>query len=84
MLKDTLAWDPMIDVVLRRIPPGSISRTRGPGRMESQIATLAAGLDENDAFVIFPEGGTLRQRRQRGSNGCASWGWSGWRAAPRR
>jgi 1-acyl-sn-glycerol-3-phosphate acyltransferase len=67
VLKDTLAWDPMIDVVLRRIPASFISPS--PGRsedLESQIAALATGLDENDAFVIFPEGGNFTpERRQR-------------------
>ena len=68
VLKDTLAWDPMIDVVLRRIPARFISPDPGAGEdLESQIAALAAGLDENDAFVIFPEGGNFTpQRRQRG------------------
>ncbi len=67
VLKDTLAWDPMIDVVLRRIPARFISTNPGHGEdLESQIAALAAGLDENDAFVIFPEGGNFTPaRRQR-------------------
>ena len=67
VLKDTLAWDPMIDVVLRRIPARFISPHPGAGEdLESQIASLASGLDENDAFVIFPEGGNFTpQRRQR-------------------
>ena len=67
VLKDTLAWDPMIDVVLRRIPARFISPSPGRGEdLESQIAALATGLDENDAFVIFPEGGNFTpERRQR-------------------
>ncbi|MCD4523694.1 1-acyl-sn-glycerol-3-phosphate acyltransferase [Nocardioides sp. cx-173] len=67
VLKDTLAWDPMIDVVLRRIPARFISPSPGAGEdLESQIATLASDLDENDAFVIFPEGGNFTPaRRQR-------------------
>lgn len=67
VLKDTLAWDPMIDVVLRRIPARFITTDPGVGEdMESHIATLAADLDENDAFVIFPEGGNFTpERRQR-------------------
>ena len=36
VLKDTLAWDPAIDVILRRIPAGFISPTRGPGRTSSR------------------------------------------------
>ncbi len=68
VLKDTLAWDPMIDVILRRIPARFISPTPGASEdLESQITALARGLDENDAFVIFPEGGNFTpERRQRG------------------
>ena len=68
VLKDTLAWDPMIDVLLRRIPARFITPNPGAGQdLESQIADLARGLDENDAFVIFPEGGNFTpRRRQRG------------------
>ncbi len=68
VLKNTLAWDPTIDVILRRIPAKFISPDPGVGEdLESQIATLADGLDENDAFVIFPEGGNFTAaRRERG------------------
>ncbi len=67
VLKDTLAWDPMIDVILRRIPARFISADPRAGEdFESQIAALATDLDENDAFVIFPEGGNFTPaRRQR-------------------
>ncbi|MDF1604475.1 1-acyl-sn-glycerol-3-phosphate acyltransferase [Nocardioides sp. YIM 152315] len=67
VLKDTLAWDPMIDVVLNRIPARFITPNPRPGAdLERQIADLATGLDENDAFVIFPEGGNFTPaRRQR-------------------
>jgi 1-acyl-sn-glycerol-3-phosphate acyltransferase len=67
VLKDTLAWDPAIDVILRRIPARFITPNPAKGAdLEDQIAQLATGLDENDAFVIFPEGGNFTpQRRQR-------------------
>jgi 1-acyl-sn-glycerol-3-phosphate acyltransferase len=67
VLKDTLAWDPAIDVLLGRIPARFISPNPAAGEdLESQIAALATGLDENDAFVIFPEGGNFTpERRQR-------------------
>ena len=65
VLKDTLAWDPMISVVLNRIPARFITPNPGPGEdLETQIAELATGLDENDAFVIFPEGGNFTPRRR--------------------
>jgi 1-acyl-sn-glycerol-3-phosphate acyltransferase len=68
VLKDTLAWDPAIDVVLRRIPARFITPNPGAGEdLEAHIAALATGLDENDAFVIFPEGGNFTPgRRERG------------------
>ena len=69
VLKDTLAWDPAIDALLNRIPARFITPNPGDGgaHLEEQIASLAHGLDENDAFVIFPEGGNFTpQRRQRG------------------
>jgi len=68
VLKDTMAWDPVIDVVLSRIPARFIKTNPGQGQdYESQIADLARGLDANDAFVIFPEGGNFTpERRRRG------------------
>jgi 1-acyl-sn-glycerol-3-phosphate acyltransferase len=67
VLKDTLAWDPAIDVLLNRVPSRFISpRPRAGHDLESQIGQLAANLDDNDAFVIFPEGGNFTpERRQR-------------------
>ena len=65
VLKDTLAWDPAIDVILNRLPNRLISGkpARGPG-LEAQVGQLAANLDENDAFVIFPEGGNFTPARR--------------------
>jgi 1-acyl-sn-glycerol-3-phosphate acyltransferase len=66
VLKDTMAWDPMIDVVLHRIPARFITPAGKPGvDVEAQIADLAADLDQNDAFVIFPEGGNFTPDRKR-------------------
>jgi 1-acyl-sn-glycerol-3-phosphate acyltransferase len=65
VLKDTMAWDPAIDVLLNRLPSRFISPTPKPGEdVESQIADLARDLDENDAFVIFPEGGNFTPKRR--------------------
>jgi 1-acyl-sn-glycerol-3-phosphate acyltransferase len=68
VLKNTMGWDPMIDVVLHRIPARFISTRPQRGHdLDSEIAALATGLDENDAFVIFPEGGNFTpERRRRG------------------
>ncbi|SNY08348.1 1-acyl-sn-glycerol-3-phosphate acyltransferase [Paractinoplanes atraurantiacus] len=65
VLKATLQWDPAIDVLLNRLPNRFISPGRtGTTTLEQQISELATGLDENDAFVIFPEGGNFTPRRR--------------------
>ena len=67
VLKDTIAWDPAIDVLLSRLPSRFVSPGGDAGdRMERQVGDLARDLDEDDAFVIFPEGGNFTPaRRQR-------------------
>jgi 1-acyl-sn-glycerol-3-phosphate acyltransferase len=65
VLKATLQWDPAIDVLLNRLP----SRFITPGRtasasLEEEVGELADGLDDNDAFVIFPEGGNFTPVRR--------------------
>src|SRR5689334_8665402 len=65
VLKDTLQWDPAIDVLLHRLPARFISPNPAEGEdLESQIRELATGLDEDDAFVIFPEGGNFTEKRR--------------------
>jgi 1-acyl-sn-glycerol-3-phosphate acyltransferase len=65
VLKDTLQWDPAVDVLLGRLPTRFIRPKRGDGdALVQQIGDLATGLDHNDAFVIFPEGGNFTRRRQ--------------------
>jgi len=64
VLKDTLQWDPAIDVMLNRLPSTFLRPGRADGT-EARIAELATGLDEDDAFVIFPEGGNFTPARRR-------------------
>jgi 1-acyl-sn-glycerol-3-phosphate acyltransferase len=65
VLKDSLQWDPAVDVLLNRLPNRFIAPGRTPGAaIEDEITTLATGLDHNDAFVIFPEGGNFTPRRR--------------------
>ncbi|QOC90520.1 1-acyl-sn-glycerol-3-phosphate acyltransferase [Micromonospora craniellae] len=65
VLKDTLQWDPAIDVLLNRLPTRFIAPGReGQGSFTEQIGHLAADLDDNDAFVIFPEGGNFTPLRR--------------------
>ena len=68
VLKDTIAWDPAIDVILTRLPSRFISPKGDVGdQMERHVGEMARGLDDNDAFVIFPEGGNFSHaRRERG------------------
>jgi 1-acyl-sn-glycerol-3-phosphate acyltransferase len=65
VLKDGLQWDPAVDVLLNRLPNRFIAPGRTPGALiEDEITGLATGLDHNDAFVIFPEGGNFTPRRR--------------------
>jgi 1-acyl-sn-glycerol-3-phosphate acyltransferase len=67
VLKDTLQWDPAIDVVLNRLPNRFIRPQ--PGRsgdlVERQVGALSHDLDDDDAFVIFPEGGNFTEHRRK-------------------
>ena len=65
VLKESLQWDPAIDVLLNRLPNRFIAP--GPDGRESvikQIGHLATDLDDDDAFVIFPEGGNFTPTRR--------------------
>jgi 1-acyl-sn-glycerol-3-phosphate acyltransferase len=69
VLKATLQWDPAVDVLLNRLPNRFISPGRGHGgkrgeSLEQEVGELADGLDDNDAFVIFPEGGNFTPHRR--------------------
>ena len=68
VLKDTLQWDPMIDILLHRIPAQFLTPRRhravgAPGGAEA-IAALAASLTEDGAMLIFPEGANATPRRR--------------------
>lgn len=66
VLKHTLQWDPAIDVVLNRLPNRFIRIRPGAGdEIERRVGELASNLDENDAFVIFPEGGNFTEYRRK-------------------
>ncbi|MFF5234441.1 1-acyl-sn-glycerol-3-phosphate acyltransferase [Dactylosporangium sp. NPDC000521] len=61
VLKHTLQWDPVIDVMLNRLP--NLFLTDGGGD-PSHVARLATGLDDNDVLVLFPEGGNFTPTRR--------------------
>lgn len=65
VLKDTLQWDPAIDIALNRLPSWFVSTdTRAGTTAVDAIAALAAGLGSRDALVIFPEGGNFTPGRR--------------------
>ncbi|MBM7504757.1 1-acyl-sn-glycerol-3-phosphate acyltransferase [Agromyces aurantiacus] len=71
VLKDTLQWDPAVDVVLNRLPnrfiaPPPVSGRRRPSDhgLQERISELARGMGPHDALVIFPEGGNFTERRR--------------------
>ncbi|MEV4202432.1 1-acyl-sn-glycerol-3-phosphate acyltransferase [Micromonospora globbae] len=67
VLKESLQWDPAIDVLLNRLPNRFIAPASDEDRgaaLLRQIGHLASGLDDDDAFVIFPEGGNFTPKRR--------------------
>jgi 1-acyl-sn-glycerol-3-phosphate acyltransferase len=62
VLKATLQLDPMVDVYLNRLP----NRFLVPGRADlaEQVGALAQDLGEEDALLIFPEGGNFTEGRR--------------------
>lgn len=67
VLKNTLQWDPMIDLLLNRLPTQFISGKPGSPGVTDSIEVLAADMSGQDALVIFPEGGNYTEgRRVRG------------------
>jgi 1-acyl-sn-glycerol-3-phosphate acyltransferase len=65
VLKHTLALDPWIDVLLGRVPHSFIDPDRHRDQAVALISDLAAGLGDQDALVIFPEGGNFTPGRRR-------------------
>lgn len=65
VLKEFLQWDPMVDVILNRLPVAFVpaGRKGGDGLLEA-IAELAGSMGQDDAFVIFPEGANFSRGRQ--------------------
>lgn len=56
VLTERLRWDPGMDVVLGRLPSCFIRRGRREA-ITTRLTELAAGMDSNDAILMFPEGG---------------------------
>jgi 1-acyl-sn-glycerol-3-phosphate acyltransferase len=56
VLKETLRWDPGLDVVLGRLPSCFIRRGDRAKALE-RLAALARTMRGDDAILLFPEGG---------------------------
>lgn len=64
VLKETLQWDPCVDVLLNRLPNRFVGARSGTGRGAlDSIAELTSSMGPRDAFVIFPEGGNFTPKR---------------------
>jgi 1-acyl-sn-glycerol-3-phosphate acyltransferase len=63
VMKAALQLDPSVDVVANRLPNVFVSSRASRGPHTEQISRLAAGLDDKDALVIFPEGGNWTPHR---------------------
>lgn len=66
VLKETLQWDPLIDVLLNRLPMRFVDPSAAAqSDTLDAISKLAATMSPRDALVIFPEGGNVTPRRRR-------------------
>ncbi len=68
VLKDTLQWDPAVDILLNRIPSKFVTPRahRGSGAPDGRAAVgaLAGALGPDGALLIFPEGANATPRRR--------------------
>ncbi len=68
VLKEFLQWDPMMDVMLNRVPCAFVKGGKdGRDQLLETIARMAESMDSNDAFVIFPEGANYTEKRAKRS-----------------
>ncbi len=66
VVKHTLQWDPMIDLVFNRLPMVFVDPVCArPGLASARIAHLATTMGPRDALLIFPEGRNVTPHRRR-------------------
>jgi 1-acyl-sn-glycerol-3-phosphate acyltransferase len=66
VLKHTLQWDPMIDLILNRLPMRFVNpAAQRQGENVAAIARLARTMTSGDALLVFPEGGKVTPTRRR-------------------
>lgn len=64
VLKETLQWDPGLDVILNRLGACFLPAYAGAGEaLPERLADLARDLRSGDAMLIFPEGRNWTPRR---------------------
>jgi 1-acyl-sn-glycerol-3-phosphate acyltransferase len=65
VLKATLRFDPLIDVVVGRLPHCFVgSGPDGGERAAGEIGRVAGGMGPADALLVFPEGGNFTPKRR--------------------
>ncbi len=68
VLKDSMQWDPAIDVLLNRLPSAFVTprSRRRPGALSAMdtIAKIAGEMRSDDALLLFPEGGNVTTKRR--------------------
>jgi 1-acyl-sn-glycerol-3-phosphate acyltransferase len=65
VLKDTLMFDPAIDILLSRVPHRFVNPDPRDGHdVAAEIGRLAGDMAPQDVLVIFPEGGKFTPRRR--------------------
>jgi len=64
VLKETLRWDPGLDVLLGRLPSCFI-RSRDRTKAPARLAALARAMRCDDVILLFPEGGNWTPGRHR-------------------
>lgn len=64
VLKHTLQWDPMLDVILNRIPTVFVGPGADRPHIVEQISALAGDMGPYDALLLFPEGGNFTEGRR--------------------
>ena len=66
VLHEALRLEPLIDILGHRLPNRFVD-PRG-GDTEGEIAAMAADLGDDDALLIFPEGGNFSAARRRAAS----------------
>ena len=64
VFKQSVAWDPCIDVIGHRLPHAVLD-TSDKEESEARIEEIAAGLDRRGVLLLFPEGGNFTPERRR-------------------